>query len=122
MLKRMMIPVMTAGALAVVGWGCVNSHRGGVREETHVVTVPTQRVERVIVTEAPPEPKSERIGSPPDTRSVWVAGYWMRVDQRWVWVPGHWETRPAATANWIPGRWEKDPLGKGWVWTPGHWD
>lgn len=84
-----------------------------------MVAVPA---DRVVVMETPPEPKTEVVGVAPDESHVWVAGYWMRVDERWAWVPGHWEARPRADVAWVPGHWDRAANNRGWVWTPGHWE
>lgn len=99
------------------GTGCINSHHASLHEP--VVAVPA---DRIVVTEAPPDPKTEVVGVAPDESHVWVAGYWMRVDDRWVWVPGHWEARPRAGVAWVPGHWDRAANNHGWVWTPGHWE
>jgi len=76
----------------------------------------------VVVTENPPPPQTEVIGTPPDEAHVWVSGYWTYSDNHWVWIPGHWELRPHSGATWVPGHWDKNPDSRGWIWTPGHWD
>jgi hypothetical protein len=73
----------------------------------------------VVVPEAPPPPKHEAVGAPPNASQVWVEGYWSYQDGRWAWISGHWETRPTATAAWVPGHW--DHTNVGWVWRPGYW-
>src|ERR1043166_10117300 len=87
--------------------GCI-SHR-----EPVVVTTPARQV---IVTEAPPPPRTEVMGVAPSTAHVWVQGYWVHRDRRWVWVPGHWEARPRVGAMYVAGHWDRTT--QGWVWTP----
>ncbi len=115
--KQTLSILMAVMAGSFLTSGCINSHRVAVREP--VVAVPTQRV---VVMEAPPTAQAEVVGVAPDESHVWVAGYWMRADQRWVWVPGHWEARPRPNVAWVPGHWDKSDTDRGWVWTPGHWE
>jgi hypothetical protein len=89
--------------------GCYSSHK-------RVVVTPSGEV----VTEAPPPPHEEVVGTAPGESYVWVSGYRRHHDGRWVWVPGHWQTRPRPGATWVAGHW--DHTIDGWVWTPGHWD
>ena len=91
--------------------GCATKHY-----EPVVSTTPTGEV---VVTEAPPAPRQEVVGTAPSTSHVWVEGYWMRSNGRWVWVPGHYESRPRLNASWVPGHWNQ--TSRGWVWTPGYW-
>lgn len=108
-MNLLLVPILGSVLLS----GCVYSHRREVvREPSHTI----------VVTEAPPAPRTEVIGVAPDEAHVWVQGYWTYTGHRWVWVPGHWEARPRAHAAWVPGHWDKNPTGRGWVWTAGHWD
>ena len=84
--------------------------------EPVVTTTPTGEV---VVTEAPPAPQQEVVGTAPTTSHVWIPGYWMYKNNRYVWVPGHYEVRPRLNAVWVPGQWNH--TSRGWVWTPGHW-
>ncbi|HEU5122759.1 MAG TPA: hypothetical protein VFW05_01710 [Verrucomicrobiae bacterium] len=115
MRKHLLCAVLLSGTL--LGTGCINSHHAARREAA--VAVPP---DHIVVMEAPPEPKREVVGVAPDESHVWVAGYWMRVDDRWVWVPGHWEARPRVGVAWVPGHWDRAANNRGWVWTPGHWE
>ncbi|HYG22277.1 MAG TPA: YXWGXW repeat-containing protein [Verrucomicrobiae bacterium] len=115
MRKRLVSPLLSVVIGSVLTAGCINSHR----DPDRVVIVPGQRI---VVTEEPPPTRMEVMSTAPGSEHVWIAGHWMRANQRWVWVPGHWEMRPKVGATWTPGRWDKDPDGKGWVWVPGHWD
>src|SRR2546429_7564974 len=117
-MKRDVVRLVATGLLgAVVMTGCISHHRRTVvvRE-----TVPVTPRGDVIVTTAPPSPRTEVIGVAPSARHVWVKGYWMRQGDRWVWIPGHWEVRPRATAVWVEGHWDK--TSRGLEWTPGHWE
>lgn len=105
------LALFTLGALFITG--CY-SHRA---YEPVVATSPTGEV---VVSEAPPAPRTEVMGVAPSAAHVWVAGYWLYRDRRWVWIPGHYELRPRAGATWVPGHW--DHMTRGWVWTPGHWE
>ena len=112
--KHLLCAVLLTGTLLETG--CINSHHAARRE---AAVVPA---DHIVVMEAPPEPKREVVGVAPDESHVWVAGYWMRVDDRWVWVPGHWEARPRVGVAWVPGHWDRAANNRGWVWTPGHWE
>lgn len=101
----------TAGSCLLSG--CIQSHRAWVREPV---------TGEVVVTEAPPPPRTETMGTAPDAAHVWVEGYWTYADDKWVWIPGHWELRPRPDAVWVPGHWDKNLDRPGWSWTPGHWD
>jgi hypothetical protein len=100
--------------LAVIGLG--GALIMGCSTQKPVVVTPTGQV---VVTEAPPAPRREIVGTAPGASYVWVEGYWMHSDNRWVWVPGHWQIRPTATAVWVPGHWNRTI--NGWIWTPGQW-
>ncbi len=90
---------------------CATHHR----HESVVVTPSGQ-----IVTEAPPAPRQEAVGTAPGADYVWMKGYWIYRDMRWVWIPGHWEVRPRVGAAWVAGHWDR--TANGWSWTPGHWE
>jgi hypothetical protein len=115
---QVLLAVVTGSVLTS---GCINSHRAA-RPAVVAVPAAAPTTTRVVVTEAPPAVRQETVGSAPSENHVWVAGYWMRSDNKWVWVPGHWETRPRVGVAWVPGKWDKNPDGQGWVWTPGHWE
>jgi hypothetical protein len=102
------------GAVALLAAAC-----GSPRETRPVAVVVPQEPQSILVTEAPPPPRSEAPGVAPDEAYTWVSGYWGRMNERWVWIPGHWErTRPGAV--WAAGRWEQ--TDKGWAWIPGRWE
>ncbi len=82
-----------------------------------VVVSPTGEV---YVPEAPPAPRSEVAGAPPQTGDVWVPGYWTYSNSQWVWMPGHWQVPPQSGHTWVAGHWDR--TSRGWVWTPGHWE
>jgi hypothetical protein len=102
-------------AMALLGLGGLLI--SGCATSRPVTVTPTGQV---VVTEPPPAPRKEVVGTPPGAQYVWVQGYWTHVDNRWVWIPGHWQVRPTSTATWVPGRWDRTVTG--WVWTPGHWE
>ena len=110
---RVLLLVSTGTLLTA---GCY-SHRGGVMHEPGTVVYPSSTV---VVSEPPPAPRHEVIGTAPDERHVWVAGSWSRAAHRWLWVPGHWEARPRYNAIWVPGHWDKNLDERGWTWTPGQ--
>ncbi len=117
-MKKNILQLLLIGATgSLLTSGCIYSHHAAM--ESPPVLVPTGRV---VVTEAPPAPRHEVIGTAPDAASVWISGYWTNTDGHWVWVPGHWETRPRPNVVWVPGHWDRNLDGRGWVWTPGRWE
>jgi len=73
------------------------------------------------LSKAPPAPAIERPNDDrPDSRAVWVPGYWAwDVDRNdFVWVSGLWSIPPRGTI-WVGGRWMRD--GNGWYRVPGFW-
>lgn len=58
-------------------------------------------------------------GNPPSADSVWIPGYWARVENRYVWRPGFWEQ---ARADWIwePAHYVCSP--RGCIFVDGYWD
>ena len=114
-MKRELVCLTIGIALAgVLGTGC-ESHR----HYATVSTTPTPTGE-IIVTEAPPAPRTEVVGVAPSPAHVWVKGYYVYQNGRYVWLPGHWETRPRSGAIYVAGHWDR--TSRGWVWTPGHWE
>jgi len=105
-----LLALVTLGSFVLSG--CV-SHR-------YEPVVATTTTGEVIVTEAPPAPRTEVIGVAPSTSHVWVPGYWSYQNGRWVWIKGHYEVRPRLNATWVPGHWDRTT--RGWAWTPGHWE
>jgi hypothetical protein len=104
------------GLAGLVTTGCV-SHRH--HHEVALATAPSPAGE-IIVTQAPPEPRTEVITVAPSSEHVWVRGYWMSRNGRWVWMPGHYERRPRAGVAWVQGHWDRTPAG--WTWRQGHWE
>ena len=116
-MKRNILQLFVIGATGgLLTSGCVYSHQAAMKNPP---LVPTGAV---VVTEAPPAPRHEVVGTAPDTASVWVPGYWSRSNDQWVWIPGHFESRPQPGVVWVPGHWDKSPDGRGWVWTAGRWE
>jgi hypothetical protein len=114
-MKREMIRNTVLGLVAgLLMTGCY--HERVVVRERAVVSPGAE----VVVTEAPPPPRREVIGTAPTARHEWVEGYWVYKNGRYVWISGHWELRPRERAVWVPGHWDHTP--RGWVWRPGHWD
>ena len=68
---------------------------------------------------APPAPRLEVIGEPPQTGSVWIGGYWNWVGNRHEWVPGHWAA-PHAGHHWVAYQWVRQ--GDGWRLKGGRWE
>jgi hypothetical protein len=72
-----------------------------------------------IVMVAPPPPRVEVVGSPPQEGYVWFAGYWNWVGGRHEWVAGHWAPgRPGY--HWVAHQWVRQ--GDGWRIRAGHWE
>ena len=117
---------MTAGAVVlglVLGLGCEpkEKRRTTVVHEQPVVVEEVRPAEPIIVQEAPPPIRVERIPPPPPgTEVVWVQGYWGWDHGRYVWFGGHYARVPYHGARWIPDRWEQ--RGHEHHYTPGHWD
>jgi hypothetical protein len=82
-------------------------------------TVTTTPRGEVVVSQAPPPPRTEMPGIAPSAEQVWINGYWSYREGHYIWIPGHWEVRPRPTATYIPGHWAQS--SRGWVWTPGYW-
>ena len=81
--------------------------------------VPDQRhyVDGLVLV-APPSPREEIVGDPPEPGYVWLGGYWNWVGNRHEWVPGHW-TVARPNREWIPYQWVRQ--GDGWTLKKGHW-
>ena len=118
-MKRELIQLSLAGlAGSLLVTGCIYSHRAAVAD----VDRPAYPTGRIVVTEAPPPPRTENVGVPPDLSRVWIPGFWTYSDNRWVWINGRWEASPRVNAIWVPGHWDRNTTERGWVWTPGHWE
>jgi hypothetical protein len=73
----------------------------------------------VIIKEAPPAPRVEKIYAAPSQESVWISGHWKRKGNTWDWYPGYWEAPPRRGLAWVPGHWAEHRGG--WYWVEGHW-
>jgi hypothetical protein len=73
---------------ACISWAMLTLLGGCVVEAA--VPVPNG----VAVGGPPPQPVSEMRPPPPNTRMVWVAGYWHWTGMQYTWIPGHWESAP----------------------------
>jgi hypothetical protein len=71
---------------------------------------------RVMV--APPPPREEVVATPPDSGSVWIAGYWRWIGGRYEWQPGHF-VRGRPGYHWVAHSWVRE--GDGWRLHEGHW-
>ena len=72
-----------------------------------------------IVMVAPPPPRIEEVGTPPQANYVWIGGYWNWVGGRHEWVSGHWAAgRPGY--HWVVHQWVRQ--GDGWRLKTGHWE
>ena len=84
------------------------------------VIVPDQRhYADGVVMVAPPPPREEVIGVPPEPGYVWLGGYWGWVGNRHEWMPGHWAA-PRPGHHWVTHQWVRQ--GDGWRLRPGHWE
>ena len=72
---------------------------------------------QVIVREAPPPAREERV---PGVRHghEWAPGHWAWRNGQYVWVQGHW-MRERRGEHWVAERWEQ--RGDHYVLIPGHW-
>ena len=71
---------------------------------------------RVMV--APPPPREELIGTPPNAGLVWIGGYWRWIGGRYEWQGGHYvQERPGY--HWVAHTWVRE--GDGWRLHKGHW-
>jgi len=72
----------------------------------------------IAVSGPPPQPVQEQRAPPPNTHSVWIAGYWHWTGMQYVWIPGHWEDAPPG-ASWRAPRY---PIREGtYFYEPGMW-
>jgi WXXGXW repeat (2 copies) len=71
-----------------------------------------------VVIVAPPPPRAEVAGDPPQPGCEWIAGYWDWVGGRHVWVAGRWAPGRAGY-HWVAHAWVRQ--GDGWRLKPGHW-
>jgi WXXGXW repeat (2 copies) len=82
------------------------------------VAVPAPAIYVGAVSVAPPAPRVEVIGTPPQPGYVWLGGYWNWAGGRHVWVAGHWEARHPGY-HWVPHEWVA--AEGGWRLREGHW-
>jgi hypothetical protein len=68
---------------------------------------------------APPRVRSERRPTRPDSRDVWVNGYWHWEGSRWDWVSGRWDRPEHPSHRWIAPRYRRE--GNVWRYEPPHW-
>jgi len=95
-LKRLMIAVFLAGALAL------NAAAG-----------------EVVVRIGPPHPVHENRGRAPGRDYVWINGYHRWDGNSYVWTSGRWEQPPRRHAHWEAHRWVH--RHDGWVLVEGRW-
>jgi hypothetical protein len=90
----------------VVGLGCATGEPNGTPNTA------------LVVTDAPPEPKSDSSKAPPGAGYFWVKGHWAWSQEHWAWVGGYWEKqRPGYT--WIEPHYEM--RGSQQVYVVGGW-
>jgi WXXGXW repeat (2 copies) len=99
----MMKTKIFAVLLGCAGWlffaGCV--YRERVVYPTPTVSGPARG--EVIVSDAPPAPRVERITVAPGPAFVWVDGFWAWRGH-WVWRRGYWARPPHHGAVWVGPR------------------
>jgi WXXGXW repeat (2 copies) len=104
------------GALLLFGTSaCTVQAQGRVRTRGAVVVEdpgPT-----VVVVDAPPPPRYQRVDSRPGY--IFIQGRWDRRGNSWAWQDGHWE-RERANAYYQPGRWQRNH-NRGHIWLEGRW-
>jgi len=68
----------------------------------------------------PPAPQAETVPPQPDSKSVWIPGYWtFESGERYVWVPGRWEIPPRGARSYQPPQWRQQ--SNGYVYVRGYW-
>jgi hypothetical protein len=72
----------------------------------------------VIVREAPPPVREERVPGP-RAGWEWAPGHWDWRHGQYVWVQGHW-LRERRGEHWVADRWER--RGDRWERVAGHWE
>ena len=72
----------------------------------------------IVVTEAPPPVREERMPEP--RRGMeWAPGHWAWRHGEYAWVEGHW-MRERRGMHWVPERWVE--RNGHWEMVAGHWD
>lgn len=72
------------------------------------------------VDEAPPAPKVEVMGTPPEPGDIWMPGYYVHYAKTgYQWNDGHWEL-PRAGYHWNAPYW--DQFRSKWVFVVGIWE
>lgn len=68
----------------------------------------------------PPTIILEKVPPTPDTKAIWISGYWEWFANKndFIWVSGMWRV-PPPNRFWIPGSWV--PTEEGWVRVRGFW-
>ena len=61
----------------------------------------------VVVVQAPPALRVERMPPRPAPGHVWVPGYWIWEANAYVWAPGVWIAPPEPAAVWVAPRFER---------------
>jgi hypothetical protein len=72
------------------------------------------------VGEAPPPPKLEEMGTPPEPGYIWMPGYYVHFAKTgYQWNDGQWES-PRPGYHWNAPHWEQ--FRSKWVFTTGRWE
>ena len=75
--------------------------------------------ETIIIREAPPPMREERMPEHHRHGMEWAPGHWAWRHGQYVWMEGHW-MRERRGHHWVAERWER--RGDRWVMMPGHWE
>ena len=78
----------------------------------------TVMAQTVIIREAPPPMREERMPGPRPGME-WAPGHWAFRHGEYVWVQGHW-MRERHGQHWVADRWER--RGDRWEMVAGHWE
>jgi TonB family protein len=72
------------------------------------------------VDEAPPPPKVEVVGTPPEPGDIWMTGYYVHYAKTgYQWNDGQWEA-PRPGYHWVAPHWEE--FHSKWAFDPGQWE
>ena len=79
----------------------------------------TNTATEIIVSQPPPAPKPETIGTRPFPQAVWISGYWNWGNGAYVWTPGSWIEPPTPNSDFVASHWEA--RDNGYAFCPGFW-
>ena len=73
----------------------------------------------IVITEAPPAPREERMPREMRRGMEWAPGHWAWRNGQYTWVEGHW-IRERRGMHWVPERWAQ--RNGRWEMIAGHWE